>query len=95
VSVTEVTVEVVSFHPTATTFRSPAVCAAGNLTVTDAESACGVAYATCTNFTAVVSCELGALPGSVFRGPPESPPQAAHDAAASALSPRRKDRALD
>ena len=40
------TVDVVSFHPTTTTFRSPAVCAAGKVTGTLAVEDCGVADAT-------------------------------------------------
>jgi hypothetical protein len=38
----------VSFHPTTTTFRSPAVCAAGYVTETVAVADCGVAAATCS-----------------------------------------------
>ena len=53
VSVNEVTAAVVSFHPTATMFKLPAVCAAAYFTVTDAELTCGVAYATCTNLNPV------------------------------------------
>jgi hypothetical protein len=37
----------VSFHPTTTTFKSPAVCAAGYVTETAAVGDCGVAAATC------------------------------------------------
>jgi hypothetical protein len=40
------TADVVSFHPTTTTFKSPAVCAAGNVTGTVAVADCGVADAT-------------------------------------------------
>ena len=40
---------VTSFTPTTTTFRSPAVCAAGYVTPTDVGSVCRVAAATCTN----------------------------------------------
>jgi len=48
-SVTAVTVEVVSFHPTTTTFKFPAVCAVVYVTATDALAVCGVAAFTCTN----------------------------------------------
>jgi hypothetical protein len=43
------TTDVVSFHPTTTTFKSPAVCAAGNVTGTVAVDDCGVADATWLN----------------------------------------------
>ena len=42
-SFTDCTVDVVSFHPTTTMFRSPAVCAPGNVTGTVAVGDCGVA----------------------------------------------------
>lgn len=45
-SVTELTVAVVSFQPTTTTFKSPAVCADAYLTATEACAVCGVADAT-------------------------------------------------
>jgi hypothetical protein len=45
-SVTEFTVATVSFHPTTTTFRSPATCAAAYATATDDRADCGVADAT-------------------------------------------------
>jgi hypothetical protein len=47
-SVTEFTVEVVSFHPTTTMFRFPAVCATAYVTGTDAVGVRGVAAATWT-----------------------------------------------
>ena len=47
-SATDVTVAVVSFHPTTTTFRSPAPCAAAYFTATAACGDCGSADATCT-----------------------------------------------
>src|SRR5882762_2995743 len=62
----EVTAAVVSFHPTTTTFRSPAACAAPYFTVTEAESDCGVAAATCTNLI-VESCGLRARAGLSLR----------------------------
>src|SRR3954471_3253656 len=42
-------VDVASVHPTMTTFRSDAACAAAYVTVTAACADCGVAAATCTN----------------------------------------------
>src|SRR5438477_517863 len=50
-----VEVEIVSFHPTTTMFRSPAVCAPGNATDTEAVGDCGVAAATCANATGTVA----------------------------------------
>jgi hypothetical protein len=41
--VTELTTLVVSFHPTITTFRFPAFCAAVNPTETDVCDVCGTA----------------------------------------------------
>jgi hypothetical protein len=52
---------VVSFHPTATTFRSPAVCAAGYVTGTDAVADCGVADATCPKLIATVPVYVNPL----------------------------------
>jgi len=43
-SVTELTLEVVSPHITATTFKSPAVCAAGYAIATDVPDACVVDF---------------------------------------------------
>jgi hypothetical protein len=51
----------VSFHPTATTFRSPAVCAAGYVTATVAVDVCGVAEATCPKLIATVPVYVNPL----------------------------------
>src|ERR1700684_2312895 len=48
-SFTDCTVAVVSFHPTTTTFKSPAVCAVVYTTGTVAVGDCGVAEFCCTN----------------------------------------------
>jgi hypothetical protein len=53
-SLTDCNVAVVSFHPTTTTFRSPAVSAAGYVTATVAVADCGVADATCPKLIATV-----------------------------------------
>jgi hypothetical protein len=53
-SFTDCTDDVVSFHPTTTTFRFPAVCAAGYGTDTVAVGDCGVAAATCAKLIATV-----------------------------------------
>src|SRR5512147_2862731 len=55
VSLTELTRDVVSFHPTTTMFRSPAVCAPGKATDTEAVGDCGVAAATCANAMGTVA----------------------------------------
>jgi len=47
-SLTELTLEVVSFHPTTTIFKLPAVCATPRVTGTDALAVCGVAALICT-----------------------------------------------
>ena len=93
-SVNEVTVAVVSFHPTAIAFKLPAVCAAPYFTVTDAESTCGVAYATCTNLMAAVRSGQPPPPGPVFTGFTGSPPQASNAVVAQAARPERKFHAL-
>src|SRR4029077_3998102 len=86
----DVTAAVVSFQPTATTFRFPAVCAAAYLTVTDAVFDCGVAYATCTNVTGAVACgtRRGGLNGMRL---PLPSPQATMATAASAPKVRGRD----
>src|SRR5712664_1718608 len=89
VSANEVTVAVVSFHPTAITFRLPAACADAYLTVTDAELVCGVAYATCTKLTAV-SSGLEPPLEPAFSAFPGSPPQAINDPMAKAARPQRR-----
>jgi len=54
-SVTVFTVEVASFQPTTTMFRSPAVCAPGKATDTVAVDDCGVAAATCPKLIATAA----------------------------------------
>src|SRR5436190_11100807 len=49
VSVTDCTCAVVSFHPTAITFKFPAACADANGTVTMDCGVCGTAALACTN----------------------------------------------
>src|SRR6266446_4784018 len=90
VSVSDVTAAVVSFQPTATTFRFPAVCAAAYLTVTDAVFDCGVAYATCTNLIGAVSCGPRRWGLNWMRLPLPSP-QAITATAASAPKVRGRD----
>ena len=68
-SVNEVTAAVVSFHPTATMLRLPAVCAAAYFTVTDAELTCGVAYATCTNLKPLEGGGVSVVPLAVLEYP--------------------------
>src|SRR5215469_10754940 len=48
VSVTDATVEVLLLHPTTTTLRSPAACAAVNVVLTVVWGDCGVAELPCT-----------------------------------------------
>jgi hypothetical protein len=57
-SFTVCTAAAVSFHPTTTTFRSPAVCAPGYVTVTVAVGDCGVDDATCANPIATVELNV-------------------------------------
>jgi len=54
-SLTDCTVDVVSFHPTTTTFRSPSVCAPGYVTFTVVIALCGVAAAICPKLIAAVT----------------------------------------
>src|SRR6266404_788436 len=90
VSVTDVTAAVVSFQPTARTFRFPVVCAAAYLTVTDALFDCGVAYATCTKLIGAVSCGSRPLRLAWMRLALPSP-QAVIATAASATKVRGRD----